>query len=131
MEVAFLVDLAQITSDEEAVGPEFGLGLFRHSPVAGEDVGALDLYHPRLAVGQRLAAVGIGDPQRDPRQREADCTGNPVSVIRIGGVHVGFGHPVALEDEMAGLVCKCLVGFGQQRRRAGDEEAHPGGDRPR
>ena len=50
--------------------------------------------------------------------------GTRVAVIGVGGVHVGFGHAVALEDGVAGARLPFAMGLGQQRRRAGDEQAH-------
>src|SRR5690606_31913512 len=48
VDIAALVDLAEVTGDEEAVVAELGLGLLRIAPVALEDVGALDLDHADL-----------------------------------------------------------------------------------
>src|SRR5262249_30226120 len=65
MDVALVVDLAEVAGDEEAIGPEFRLGLLRHAPVALEYVRALDLDHADLVARQLLAGLGLGDAYGD------------------------------------------------------------------
>ena len=100
--------------------------LLRHAPVALEHVRALDLDHADLVRRQFLAGVRIGDAGRHAGQRQADGARHPVPVIRVGGVHVGLGHAVALKDGMTGAGAPLAVGLGQQRSRARHEQPHAG-----
>ena len=68
-DVAVVADQPEVAGDEEAVGAELGRGLLRHPPVALEDVRPLHLDHADLALRQRRAGLGVGDPQ--PRRRAA------------------------------------------------------------
>ncbi len=77
-----------------------------------------------LAGGHRPAALRLDDAQVDARQRAADGAGATLAVIGVGGVHVGFGHAVALEDLLAGAPLERDMGVGEQRRAAGDEQPH-------
>ena len=124
MHIAALVDLAEIAGDEEAVRPELRRRLLGHAPVPLEDVGALDLDHADLALGHRRARIGIADAGQDAGQGHAHGASDPVALIGVRGVHVGFGHAVAFENRMAGACPPFPVGFGQQGRRARDEQAH-------
>ena len=126
-DVAARVDPSEIAGDEETVGAELGRGLVGHPPIALEDVRAADLDHAELAVGQWSAGLGIGDADLDPRQGKADRAGDAVAVIGVGGVHVGLGHAVALEDGVTGAVPEFPVRLGERQRRAGDEKAHMAG----
>ena len=69
----------------------------------------------------------VTDAQIDARQGQADCAGAAVAVIGVGGVHVGFGHAIALQNPVPGAGRPVAVGFGQQRGRAGNEQANIGG----
>ena len=124
IDVAARVDVAEVARDEEAVLAELGLGLLGHPPIALEHVGAADLDHPDFALRQYGAGLGVGDADLHARQRHADAARDPVAVIGVGGVHVGLGHAVALEDGVAGAGAELLVGLGRERRRARDEQAH-------
>ena len=124
MDVALVVDLAEVAGDEEAVAAEFGLGLLRHPPVALEHVRALDLDHADGVPRELLAGLGIGDPHRDAGQREADGARHAIALIGVRRIHVGLGHAVALEHGMAGACRPFAMGVGEQRRRARDEQPH-------
>src|SRR6516225_4200506 len=63
MDIAALIDLAEIAGDEEAVGTELGRGLLGIAPIALEDVRPLDLDHPGLAAGQLAPALRLADPE--------------------------------------------------------------------
>jgi hypothetical protein len=89
-----------------------------------KDVGALYLDHADLAVRQALPVSGSHTRKLHARQREADGARAAFAVIGVGGVHVGLGHAVALEDAVAGALFELYMGFGQQRRAAGDEQPH-------
>ena len=52
VDVAGLIDLAEVAADEIAVLGELGRRLFRHPPVAFENVRALDLDHAGFARGR-------------------------------------------------------------------------------
>ncbi len=123
-DIAIRVDDAEITGDEEAVGAEFGFGLFRHAPIAFEDIGAAHFDHADLSLRQGAAGFGIGDADLDPRQRQTHRSGNTRAVIGIRRVHVGFGHAVAFEDGVAGARLPVAMGLAQKRRRTRDEQAH-------
>ena len=71
-----------------------------------------------------LAGFGVGDAHGDAGQGMADGAGHALAVIGVGRVHVGLGHAVALEHGMAGACKPFAMGFGEQRRRAGDEQPH-------
>ena len=124
MHIAALVDLAEIAGDEEAVGPELRRRLLGHAPVPLENVRALDLDHADLALRDRRARVGIADAGGHARQGHAHGARDPVAVIGVRGVHVGFGHAVAFENGVTGARPPFPMGFGQQGRRARDEQAH-------
>src|SRR6185437_16198389 len=113
VDIALAVDLAEIAGDEEAVVAEFRLGLLRHAPIALEHIRALDLDHADRVSGDHLAGFGIGDAHGNAGQRMADSAGDAFTVIRIGRVHVGFGHAVALEHGMTGTRKPFAVGFGE------------------
>ena len=55
----------------------------------------------RLAA-KHPAGFGVGDARGDAGQGIADGAGHALAVIGVGGVHVGLGHAVALENGMAG-----------------------------
>ena len=120
----------EVAGDEEAVRAEFLRSLFRHVPVALEDVAALDLDDAHLAGRHRPSRLGVRDAQVHAGQRQADGAGAALAVIRVGRVHVGFGHAVALEDSFARPCFERAMRFRQQRRRAGDEQAHMRGQLP-
>ena len=123
-DVAVGLDPRHVAGDEEPVRPHLLRRLLRQPPVAGEDVRPPHLQHPHLARRQ-LAPVRPADPQLDPRQRRPDRPRPPFAVQRVGGVHPGLGHPVALEDPLPGPRLELRVGAGEERRRPGDEEPHP------
>ena len=79
-QVAVGADLPQIPGDEETVISEFGPGLFRHPPVAFEDIGALHLYQTALAWRQFRAGYAVGDAPRDPGQRQAHRAGQAQAI---------------------------------------------------
>ena len=122
--ITALIDLADIAGDEEAVGAEFGLGLFRHAPIAGKHIRPLHLDAAGLALRQFLAGFGIGDAQFNARQREADRAGDAIAVIRVRRVHVGLGHAVAFENGVTGPLLEFDMRFGEQRRRTRCEQPH-------
>src|SRR3954463_13388377 len=61
VDVALVVDLAEVAGDEKTVVAKFRLGLLRHAPVSPEHVRALDLDHADRIRRKLLAALGIGD----------------------------------------------------------------------
>jgi hypothetical protein len=112
---------------EKAVGGELLPGLFRHAPVADEDVLALDLDAADLA-GLHRRAAGADYSQRRARQRKTDGAAAPFALVGIRGEHAALGHAVALEYRVAGARLEFVEGFLQQRRRTGDEQAHVAAD---
>src|SRR5258708_9798454 len=72
MHVTFGVDLADIAGDQETVVAKFGFCLFRHPPVALEDIRALDLDHTDAVARNLLAGCRIGDSHLHARPRVAD-----------------------------------------------------------
>src|SRR6056297_318883 len=126
-EVAVCVERAEITGDEEAVLTELGRRLFRHFPVALEDVRAPDLDLPDVARRKGPAGGRVRHPDLYAWQWRADRACPPFAVVGVRGVHAGLGHAVAFEDAVAGPGREFLVRIGQKRRAAGDEKAHVGG----
>ena len=127
MQIATRVELAEVAGDEEAVGAEFGRGLFRHVPVAGEHVRPLHLDHADFTGEQLGTGLGVGDANLDAGQGTPHGARNARTVVRIGGDHAGLGHSVTFEDLVSGPVFPVAVGLCQQRRRTGDEQPHIGG----
>jgi len=126
VDITALVDPADVAGLEPAVGSEFFFRLFRHAPVALEDVGALDLDGADLAAGQCLRVIA-GHAHADARQRKAHGAAAPLAllrVVRVRGEHDGLAHPVALQDGLASALLPLAEGLQQQRRGAGDEQAH-------
>jgi hypothetical protein len=72
--VAAAVDLAEITGDKETVGSEFRLGLFRRSPITGEQLRPAHFDDANLSVRQRPTALRVGDAQLRTSQGQADCS---------------------------------------------------------
>src|SRR5262249_13017774 len=99
-EIAVGVEPADVAGPEEAVRPELAARLLRVAPAAPEDVGAVDLEVADRARRQRLAG-GADDAERDAGQRQPDAAAAPRAVERVRGQHVGLGHAVALEDDVA------------------------------
>ena len=122
--IALRVDLADIAGDEKPVRAKLGLGLLRHTPIAAEHVRTLDLDDADVSVRQDPPGLRVGDAQADARQRKADGAGNASAIVGIGCIHAGFGHTIAFENGMARLFLKFTMGFRQQRRRPGNEQAH-------
>ena len=77
-----------------------------------------------LVARELLAGFGIGDAHGDAGQGMADRAGHALAVIGVGGVHVGFGHAVALEHGVAGARGPFAMGIGEQRRGARNEQPH-------
>ena len=127
MDIAARVDHAEIAGDEEAIGAELGPGLLRIAPIALKDIGTLDLDHPGLAQRNLGAALRVRDAQIHPRQGKPHGARDALPVIGVGGIHIGLGHAVALEDRVARARRPGPVGLGQERGRAGDEEANMAG----
>ena len=73
MHVAALVDPADVAGDEESVGAELRLGLFRHAPVAGEDVRTAHLENADLPRSENVP-FRVGDADLDARERTARPT---------------------------------------------------------
>ena len=122
MHIAIIIDPAQITGDKPAIRAQVLGRLFGHLPIASKDVGAAHLDPAHSTLGDPLA---IGhQAQIDAGQRQAHRARPPLSVIGVGGVHVGFGHPVAFQNAVAGAGLKRRMRFGQQRGRAGNEQPH-------
>jgi hypothetical protein len=106
-------------------GAEFLLRLLRHLPVAGKTLGPFTSMMPISPSGRTLPLSASTMRKLHARQREADGARAPFAVIGVGGVHVGLGHAVALENAVAGaLRSNSYVGFGQQWRAAGHEQPH-------
>ncbi|ESX22226.1 hypothetical protein X766_01885 [Mesorhizobium sp. LSJC255A00] len=123
VDVAVRVDDAEVAGDEEAVLAKLRLGFFRRAPIAGKDIRTFDLDNADFTLAKRIAAVRVGDAQRNAGQREADRAGPTLALIGVRRVHVGLGHAVALENGVAGALAPGVVRFGEQRRRAGNEQA--------
>ena len=79
---------------------------------------------PISSVPSARAGLRVGDAHLDAGQREADRAGDALAVVGVRGVHAGLGHAVALEDGVAGARLPFAMRLGEQRRRAGDEQAH-------
>ena len=126
-QVAIGIDMTEIPGDEEAILAELAGGLLRHLPVALEDIGTPHLDQPCLATRQGGTCLAVGDADFAAGQRHAHRAGTPLAVVGVGGVHVGLGHPVALENRVAGACAELAVGLAEQRRGAGDEQPHAGG----
>ena len=127
-DVAVGVDLADVAGLEPAVGGEL---FVRSSPACASSrlntLGPLTSMPPISPAGQRLrrrrrararATPGSGKPTVPPR-RSPSCR-----AVGVGGEHHGLAHAVALEDGVAGALAPVVEGLHQQRRRAGDEQAH-------
>ena len=124
MDIAVCVDHPEITGDEEAVLPQFGSGLLRHLPIPLEDVRAAHLDLANRFGRQRVARRGVRNLQFHARERETDRPGAAFAFIRVGGIHVGFGHAVSLQDPVTGPFLELPVRFGKQRRASGNEQPH-------
>src|SRR5690349_8957165 len=59
VDIAALVDLAQVAGDEEAVRAEFGGGFLRHPPVALKYVRPFHFDHADFALREHLAAFRV------------------------------------------------------------------------
>ena len=125
-EISVFIDPAQVAGDEEPVVAKLVRRLFRHVPVAAKDVRTRHLHNARLVPVQNGSLFRC-HADADARQRKADRAGTTVTVVRVGGDHACFRHPVALEDGVAGLVAEAAMGFVQKRRGARDEKAHSTG----
>ena len=123
VDVAARVDHADVAGLEESVGAKRFGGLLGLAPITREDVRPAHLDVADRAVGEHRAVVSA-DPDLDARQRQADRTGDTVAVERVGRVHVGLGHAVALEDGVTGTRFEGGEGLGGQRRRTRDEQPH-------
>ena len=110
-----LADRRDIAGDEIPIRREVLPGLFRHPPIAVEDIWPLDFEN---------AGLRSGDPDRDARKGKADGSGHPLALIGIGSDHAGLGHAVALKNGVAGSVAEIGMGFGEQRRGTGNEQPH-------
>src|SRR5262245_35770801 len=87
---------SDVAGDEVAVAPEFLCSLFRHSPVALENIRTADFDNTWLAVRHGLADF-IGHAQGNAGQSIADRAGQAIAEERIGRDHPGFGHAVTFE----------------------------------
>ena len=83
MHIAIVINPAQITGDEKAIGAKFSCGFFRHMPIALEHVGAFHLDHANLALWQECAAFCIGNTHRYAGQRLTHSTGHPRAIIGV------------------------------------------------
>src|ERR1019366_10741713 len=101
MHIAIIVELAEIAGDKKTIAPEFRRGLFKIAPIAGKNVWPLDLNDTGFALAQNHSGFRIGDAQRDARQWHAHGASPARAIIRVGTCHVGFGHPVAFENDMS------------------------------
>ena len=75
VDIAVVVDLAEVAGDEVAVVAELGLRLFGHPPVALEDVRALDLDHADFAARERRAGLGSAMRTETPGRGKPDRAG--------------------------------------------------------
>ena len=123
-DIAVGVDHRHVAGDEPAVRAQLFRRFLGHLPIALEHVRPAHLQHADLT--RRHLFAFVHHPRLDPRQGKADGAGAALAVIGVRGAHVGFGHAVAFEDAVACSRLPLFVGFYQQRRRAGDEQAHVG-----
>src|SRR6185295_19721152 len=101
MNIAALVDLADVARDEKAVVPKLRFSLLGHVPIALEHIGPAHLDATNFLLCKHSARFRFGDANLDTWQRNADGARNAIAVIRIRSVHIGFGHAVALENRVA------------------------------
>jgi hypothetical protein len=73
-----------------------------------------------IASAASALPVSGSTTRRHAGQREADRARRTRAVIRVRGIHVGFGHAVAFEHGVAGTRRPFAMGIGEQRRGAED-----------
>jgi hypothetical protein len=104
LEVAALVDHADVAGAEEAVGGHHLGGLVGALPVAGHHLRAADGDLARRAQGH-LVAVVVEQAMLGAGHGQADVAAVGRAVHRVaGGRRAGLGQAVALADRAAGLV---------------------------
>ena len=114
-ERAVLANLPHVGGLEKAVRGERFLGRIRISPVALEDLAALELH-----------LVLLAQPHLDAGKRQSHAAGLARAIVRIRDHDAALGNAVALDRLLAQQTLAALEHCRWQRRRAGDEYAHVG-----
>ena len=82
---------------------------------------------PISPAGRTLPVSGSAIRTSTPGRGNPTVPATRSPIIRVGGVHAGLGHAVALEDGVPGAGLEVAVGLGKERRRSRNEQPHMGG----
>src|SRR5712692_6165265 len=109
-DVIVFADLRQISGLEVAIFSKILRGLFRRAPISFEHIVAAHLQFADSSRRYRPPVL-VRDARRHPGQWRSDRAGDAPAIERVRGVHPGFGHAVAFQDEMAGALMEFVEGL--------------------
>src|SRR5690606_6822717 len=83
LDVALIVDQAEIAGDAKTIFAQFLGGLFRHLPISLKDVRTTDLNLAYLPLRHLTTPHGIAYLQLHPRQRKSDGSRAAIPLVRV------------------------------------------------